>query len=96
MLQGDDRPGIIQPCLRTSARPIEIAHKYEYLAFTYKVHRLGIPDLLGRQWLELWIRSLAMTEEFHDVHNSYEGYYPEFEAFVDDLLKSTPAALNVP
>jgi hypothetical protein len=66
-------------------RYITISNLYEYLAFTYKMRSLGVPDLLGENWLEQWTKDLLNEEEFLDVHNSYSGYYPDFEEFVNKL-----------
>ena len=57
-------------------RYIIISKIYEYLAFTYHIKTIELPDLLGDEWLEKWVNQLLNEEEFFDVHESYKGYYP--------------------
>jgi hypothetical protein len=57
---------------------------YEYLAFIYTLHKeLKVPDLIGEQWSDFWIRDLVISKEFRDAHLAYGKYYPKFKAIVD-------------
>jgi hypothetical protein len=67
-------------------RFIHMSQLYEYLAFTYKLPAIGIPDLLGSEWVTRWTNDLLRFQEFIDVHKQYQGYYPDYESFVESLL----------
>lgn len=69
-------------------RYISTSKKYEYLAFTYRMKTLEIEDPLGDHWLEKWTEDLLSEEEFFDVHDSYKGYYQDYEKYVNDMRKS--------
>lgn len=70
---------------RMIRRFIVMANTYEYLSFTFSMRKIGIPDVLGEHWLDNWTAKLSKQQVFTDVHDQYRGYYPEFEAFVDEL-----------
>jgi hypothetical protein len=77
------------------ARYINTSRLYEYLAFTYTLHHvLKVPDPVGSGWVARWTKNLAKSVEFQDVRKSYSGYYPEFESFVDGLLRERQEALS--
>jgi hypothetical protein len=57
---------------------------YEYLAFSYKLQKLKLPDTLGYFWTEKWIKDLLLEDEFRDVHNYYKEYYPELTKFIEN------------
>lgn len=60
---------------------------YEYLAFSYNLQDLGIPDSLGADWIKRWAGDLCRHAEFRDVHEWHRSYYPEFAKVVDALLQ---------
>lgn len=62
------------------------AQLVEYLAFLFALRKLKIPDPLGRRWLEHWIEDLTDQNEFAEVANYYERYYPDFARFVGRIL----------
>jgi len=68
-------------------RYIYMSMLYEYLAFTYGLKTLSIGDPLGYHWTRRWTRDLSAAKEFQDVHEQYRGYYPHYEAFVDQVLR---------
>jgi hypothetical protein len=68
-------------------RYIYMSMLYEYLAFTYSLKTSSVGDPLGYQWTQSWTRDLLQSPQFHDVHEQYRGYYPKYEAFVDDILR---------
>jgi hypothetical protein len=47
-------------------RFIHMSQLYEYLAFTYKLPAIGIPDLLGSEWVTRWTNDLLRFQEFID------------------------------
>lgn len=67
-------------------RYIGMSKLYEYLAFTYTLKQLKIPDPLGPSWLEIWTRELVNVKEFCDVHEHYRNYYPPFEKLIDEFI----------
>ncbi len=66
---------------------IIMSHLYEYLAFTYAIRELGLPDPLGNRWVELWTRRLIGKREFIDVHEYYKDFYPDFAKLVEDIKR---------
>jgi hypothetical protein len=67
-------------------RYLNISKTYEYLAFTWKIKSLKIPDMLGDNWIKMWVEQLIDNDEFLDVYDSYKGYYPDFENFISNIL----------
>jgi hypothetical protein len=67
---------------------ITLLRLYEYLAFTYSLKRLKLPDPLGGEWTEHWIRDLFDYKEFLDVHEYHKYYYPEFRKFIDKAIQN--------
>lgn len=67
---------------------ITLLRLYEYLAFTYSLKRLKLPDPLGGEWTEHWARDLLDYKEFLDVHEYHKDYYPEFRKFIDKAIQN--------
>jgi len=66
---------------------ISLLSLYEYLAFTYSLKKLKLPDPMGYNWTERWAKDLLEYKEFRDVHEYHKDYYPEFGKFIDNTLK---------
>ena len=66
---------------------ISLLSLYEYLAFTYSLKKLKLPDPMGYNWTERWAIDLLEYKEFIDVHEYHKNYYPEFGKFIDNILK---------
>jgi hypothetical protein len=66
-------------------RYIFMSRRYEYLAFTFTMRELGVPDPLGPDWVEVWASELIDSPEFLHVQGEYRRYYPKFAAFIDSL-----------
>ena len=64
---------------------------YEYLAFSYTLKTLHLPDPLGYKWTERWTRDLLENDEFRDVHLYQKEYYPEFAVYIDRILATLHA-----
>lgn len=69
-------------------RYITMLALYEYLAFTYSLIKLKLPDPLGYDWTKRWAKDLLEYIEFLYVHEYHNEYYPEFAAYVDGVLKN--------
>jgi hypothetical protein len=67
-------------------RYIGLLSLYEYLAFSYTMKRLRLPDPLGYQWTESWASDLLEYPEFKEVHEYHKEYYPEFAKYVDEVI----------
>lgn len=67
-------------------RYVYLAVWYEYLAFTFTMRGLSIPDPIGYEWTELWATELSMHDEFQEVNDWYRKYYPAFSGFVDKMI----------
>jgi hypothetical protein len=65
---------------------IEMMKLYEYLAFSYALKQLRLPDPLGYHFTEMWAAELIAQKEFVDAHEYHKAYYPEFAKFVDQLI----------
>jgi hypothetical protein len=60
--------------------------QYEYLAFSFRLITLKVPDSLGHDWTKKWLNDLLEKEEFLDVHEYYKEYYPELARYIDKRL----------
>ncbi|MBI3089690.1 MAG: hypothetical protein HYY96_03410 [Candidatus Tectomicrobia bacterium] len=60
---------------------------YEYLAFSYSLKKLRLPDPLGYTWTERWAKDLLGYPEFLEVHNYHREYYPDFAKYIDSLVR---------
>lgn len=69
-------------------RYISLLGLYIYLAFTYSLKKLKIPDPLGPEWTEHWATDLLNYKEFIDVHEYLKRFYPEFGAFIDGVISN--------
>ncbi len=71
-----------------SAGHIYMSKLYEYLAFTSTLRELDVPDPLGQNWIERWLKDLVASAEFMDVNSQYADFYPTFSAWVDQIRES--------
>lgn len=69
-------------------RYISLLTLYEYLAFTYTLKTLELPDPLGKDWTEHWAKDLLHYKEFIDVHEYHKSYYHEFGSFIDVVINN--------
>lgn len=68
-------------------RYIGLLSLYEYLAFSYTMKELQLPDPLGYQWTERWATDLLEYPEFRQIHEYHKEYYPEFANYIDEALQ---------
>ncbi|MBM4301877.1 MAG: hypothetical protein FJ121_10200 [Deltaproteobacteria bacterium] len=67
-------------------RYMTLLQLYEYLAFTYSLKILRLPDPLTYTWTELWTESLLKYQEFLDIHEYHRPYYERYAEFVDSII----------
>lgn len=60
---------------------------YVFLAFTYSLKSVNLPDPLGYEWTEKFAGTLLEYEEFCEVHALLKEYYPKFASFLDSKSK---------
>lgn len=68
-------------------RYIAMSQIYEFLAFSYPIKGMKPDDPVGPAWIKKWTEDLLDSTEFIDVHKQYAGYYPPYEAMVNELLE---------
>lgn len=71
------------------ARYVDYARTYEFLALTHSSFRSNLSLPFGVGWFDEWIYVLSKAQEFHDVDDHYRKYYPDFHAYIADLLGRT-------
>jgi len=66
---------------------IRLLNLYEYLAFSFSMRKLRLPDPLGHFWTEEWTKDLLAHIEFLDVHEYHKRFYPDFANYIDNVLR---------
>jgi hypothetical protein len=66
---------------------IYFSRLYENLAFSYMNKQNNIPDLFGENWMLKYCNLIVTDDVFIDVHKMFTGFYPDFENYINTVLR---------